>query len=249
MRSTCFPSEVEHHLAYYVYAYVDPQSDEVFYVGKGVGSRAFYHLDDPGETEKTRRIVAIRASGREPRIDILVYGLSEKEALRVEAVCIDLVGVNRLTNLVTGHGSEWGGRQSVAEIMDQFCARPVAVNDPAIAINLNRTFQYGMEPEDLYDATRGWWKVSESRVQKARYALAIFRNVVKEVYEISKWLPAGSTQFTRRVFQPEVYTGRFEFTGALAPPEVREKYVGRRVVMTGQSPIQYLNCPQKAAGG
>ena len=49
-----------------------------------------------------------------------------------------------------------------------------------------------MNETELYDATRGIWKVGEERV-KAKYAFAVFEGVIREVYEISQWLHAGST--------------------------------------------------------
>jgi len=76
-----FPPEVQRELQYYVYAYVDPRDEKVFYVGKGGGNRAFEHLDNEKETAKKQRITEIQEAGKEVRIDILVYGLTEAEAL------------------------------------------------------------------------------------------------------------------------------------------------------------------------
>ena len=39
-----FTPEVESRLQYYVYALVDPRTDQIFYVGKGVGNRFFQHI-------------------------------------------------------------------------------------------------------------------------------------------------------------------------------------------------------------
>ena len=36
--------EVESKLQYYVYALVDPRTDQIFYVGKGAGNRVFQHI-------------------------------------------------------------------------------------------------------------------------------------------------------------------------------------------------------------
>lgn len=179
-----FPPEVCEKLGYYVYAYLDPRDQAVFYVGKGKGNRAFEHLFDTSETKKVARIAAIKEAGLLPRIDILVHGLTEQEALRVEAVCIDLIGLDRLTNLVTGHGAAWGGRQQVEQIIEQYAASPAQVTDTAIGITINRTFFYGMTDQALYEATRGTWVISRQRAVLARYALAVYHGVVKEVFQI-----------------------------------------------------------------
>jgi uncharacterized protein len=55
------PGVVE-KLGYYVYLLVDPQTDRVFYVGKGTGGRCFSHVrearttvrDSKGDYEKWR---------------------------------------------------------------------------------------------------------------------------------------------------------------------------------------------------
>ena len=48
---------------YYVYVYIDPRNFEEFYYGKGKGSRKYAHVNDESDSEKTRRIKAIRKEG------------------------------------------------------------------------------------------------------------------------------------------------------------------------------------------
>ena len=45
---------------YYVYVYIDPRNLEEFYYGKGKGSRKDSHIYDESDTEKTRRMKAIK---------------------------------------------------------------------------------------------------------------------------------------------------------------------------------------------
>ena len=108
-----FTPEIIEKLGHYVYLYLDPDTDEIFYIGKGIGNRVFAHLSDSAESEKTRRIAAIRQRGREPRIELLRYGLSEHEAALVEASAIDLFGNEALTNKVRGADSRSYGRVSM----------------------------------------------------------------------------------------------------------------------------------------
>ena len=82
---TVITDEVADVLKSCVYVYIDPRNGTPFYIGKGMGNRLFAHLDDQSESEKVRRIAAIRDAGLQPRIDLLRYGLSEAEAALVEA--------------------------------------------------------------------------------------------------------------------------------------------------------------------
>lgn len=246
MKHLQFSSEVAERLGYYVYAYIDPFTKEIFYVGKGRDNRAFHHLDDLSETKKVERIKEIRNAKGEPQIEILVHGLTEADALRIEAICIDLIGFSKLTNLITGHTSSWGGRRSVEEIIDEYSAEAVEIEEDAIGITINQSYYYGMSAEELYEVTRGIWVIGERR-QSAQFVLAIYRGIVKEMYKVQNWYPAGTTEYQHRQFDPEALVGRCEFIGTVAS-RVREKYVGKRIrirkqiIKGSQNPIRYFNC-------
>ena len=51
-----FPPGVKEKLLNYVYVYVDPSNDEIFYVGKGKGDRCFAHLSEKSDGDKIQRI-------------------------------------------------------------------------------------------------------------------------------------------------------------------------------------------------
>lgn len=227
-----FPSEVAEKLGYYVYAYLDPANHEIFYIGKGRDNRAFYHLNDLQENRKVERIKRIRGAGGEPQIEILVYDLTEAEALKIEAICIDLIGFNTLTNLVTGHNSKWGGRRSVEEIIDSFSAEAVEIDEPAIGFFINKTYHYGMSAHELYEMTRGIWRVGERR-ERTQIALAIYHGIIKEVYEIQAWSPAGKTEYQHRQFDDIDLNGLYEFVGKVSTV-FREKYLCKRIRKDGQ---------------
>ncbi len=87
---------------YYVYVYIDPRNLEEFYFGKGKGSRKNAHLTDDTDSEKTRRIKAIRVEGLEPIIRVIARGLTEHEALFMESAYLWKLGKN-LTNIASGY--------------------------------------------------------------------------------------------------------------------------------------------------
>lgn len=247
MRYSNFPPETFEYLKYYVYAYIDPRNAEVFYIGKGQHNRAYDHLKDTSEKEKVWRIAEIQRTGGTPRIDILVHGLTESEALRVEAVCIDLIGIGRLTNLVTGHDATWGGRRPADDLIDELRAREVDVVEPAVAIKINKSYRYGMSPQQLYDATRGIWPVNRQRAERAHLAFALYRGVIKEVYEIERWEPAGTTPYAWEQREPitDVQRARrSEFVGHVASSKLRDVYLSGKIerALSTQFPVRYLNC-------
>lgn len=238
-------SVVTERLKYYVYLYLDPRDGSVFYVGKGKGERALSHLYDVSESAKVQKIREIRLTGLEPRIEILVHGLEdEQDALRVEAAIIDLLGKDKLTNRVRGWGSAVVGRSSLAELVTLYDPVPVQIDDPVLLIRINQLYRYGLTDQELYEVTRGVWVLSKRR-EGVRYALAVFRGVVREVYRVESWSPAGTTPYLTRPLEDVQVPGRWEFTGTLAKLDIREKYLGKNVSAnfagSSQNPVKYVN--------
>jgi uncharacterized protein len=224
-----FSPQVAEKLKYYVYLYIDPNDGRIFYVGKGQGNRVFAHLDDRQESRKVQRLDQLRAQGQEPIIEIVVHGLQDELiALRIEAAVIDLLGQRQLTNAIRGWGSRLVGRMEVSELVSQYEAIPVAVSEPAILIRINQLYRSSMSPTALYEATHGVWKLGVRR-QQAHYALAVFQGVVKAVYRIESWHPAGTTPYETRLPEQVDAPGRWEFVGEPAEAQLLEKYVGKSV--------------------
>ena len=169
--------EVFDVLKSYVYIYIDPRNDEVFYIGKGNGNRLFQHLADQTNSEKVARIDEIKQSGYEPQIDILRYGLTDFEAHLVEAAAIDLLGKTNLTNRVSGYHTTSLGRIISQELILILTAKPVEVRHKAILITINQLYRSAMTEEELYEATRGVWKVGK-RKDEAEYAMAVYQGIV-----------------------------------------------------------------------
>lgn len=240
-----FTPDTCRRLRNYVYLYRDPETGSVFYVGRGVGNRCFSHLADESDPKESRKVAIIKRlgySGRSPIIDILQSGLSERGARLLEASAIDLIGLSILSNIVGGDHNGGLGRRSVSSIIDEQNARNVNVTHKAILIRINRRYREGMSLDELYDVTRGKWKVGP-KCKRAEYALAVFEGVVKEVYKIKEWYPRiGRNQSRKQSVETE---GRREFDGDVAPQSIRRKYLGKSVrdhfSRGSQNPIKYVN--------
>ena len=237
-------------LGCYVYVYTDPRNGKPFYVGQGRGERALAHL---GEREKSRLmgdkafppikvrdkekqaiITAIYNAGKVPQIDILRYGLTEDKAHLVEAVVIDLIDKGNLTNKMSGKtGQNIGsGRTPPQELLVTLNAKSVEVEHKSVLFNLNRDYTYGMSPDALYDVTHCCWRVDRQRANKAEYAMAIHKGIVRAVYRIkdNSWYPAPNRP------------GRSGFQGEEAEESIRKKYVGNFVRLGkkgAQNPVRY----------
>lgn len=117
------------------------------------------------------------------------------------------------------------------------------IDESVIAININKTYKSGINTGELYDCTRGIWRIDLDRAENARFAFAVYQGSVKEVYEISQWHRELSTEYRNRQIEHSKSKNRFEFTGKVAPNTIRDKYIGKQMPeMHGQNPIRYYNC-------
>ncbi len=221
------PHEVAEKMKHYVYAYVRRSDMKIRYVGKGQGQRALAHL----------------ASCRY-QVEILAHALpSEDMAFRVEAALIDALGLDTLKNRIRGRHSANLGRVSLEELITRLAAKPVAIHEPSILVRVNRLYRPGMPARELYEVTRGVWAIGKRR-QTVRYAMAVYHGIVREVYRIKSWQPAGTGSYRYRSRKDVHAPGRWEFRGVVAEAGIRDRYVGRSVehlLPTGsQNPIRYV---------
>jgi uncharacterized protein len=249
-----FTSSEIKKLKFYVYVYSHPISNEIFYVGKGKGNRAFSHLVDDSENQKVKYISDLKQQGLEPKIEILSHGIENGEtALKVESAIIDLIGINNLTNKQKGFKSATLGRMTLQQIKSAYSKQIINITEPAILIRINQAFRYSMTPMELYDYTRGHWVLNPANAGKAKYAFSIYEGIIQEIYEIAGWFKAGTTYSVRENNEyvereaGDKSENRYEFVGNLASQNVRDKYkfksIGDIFKKGNSNPIMYKNLP------
>jgi len=223
----------------YVYLLIDPRNNKVFYVGEGKGNRINQHLlgaldDKTKETEKIKKIRDIESAGLKIRNMILRHGLTKKESFEVESAMIDFLGINNLTNVVSGHHTQDNGLMALEEIKIKYEAEKAVFAEPALLITINRGYRRGISSDELYEVTRKHWRVSLRRVANTKIACAVYRGIIREVYLIDRWKTS-----------PKKFKGRHYFIGQVASPAIRNKYLNKSVWETGkragQYPIKYAS--------
>jgi uncharacterized protein len=232
--SPVFAQSVIEQLGYYVYFLRDPSNKEVFYIGKGVGNRVFDHvacaLSEVNESDKIDRIRAIRKSGKSVEHFVLRHGLTQHCAFEVEAAVIDFVGIPNLSNVQSGHYSTDFGIKNTEEVIAMYSAPPFATDKPVLLININKLFDREMTEAEIYDATRQSWVVGTRR-NKAKYAVATYRGLTREVYVINDWYQVGD---------------RWGFNGVRADEAIRTSLRYKSVAGLSKrgaaNPIRYFNC-------
>ena len=226
-------------LGYYVYLLIDPETNNIFYVGKGTGNRIFAHLNNaissPQESDKLDKIRSFQAKGLQVKHVIHRHGLSEKEAFEVEASLINFIGLEELLIIKGGRHTEYRGHMSINEVIAQYEAPEIEIIEPTILFTVNSLYRRDMNEDELYEITRGNWVVGERR-NKAKFAFSVYRGNVRQVYEIHKWFPITARSKDARKQR------RWRFDGIISQDLQHyvygsvEKYVG------AQNPIRYINC-------
>lgn len=238
-----FSQKVIEALDHYVYVLVDPRDDEVFYVGKGVGNRVFQHIQEASnphnQSRKADRIREITLAGFEVIHKIIRHGLKSNDAaFEVEATAIDMLGLANLTNQQSGHYTNDFGLKTTDEIISLYEAKPLQTDLPIILVNINKKYFRGMTTDELYHAVKEKWVIGERR-QNAQFAVATYRGLTREVFEIESWYPVFSND--------DRIKSRWGFDGHIATEEVQKKLKYKSInhlFKKGEaSPIKYLNTP------
>lgn len=227
-------------LGYYVYALIDPDGG-IFYVGKGKGNRAYQHATAvlKGRTEKPEElklntIRRIHKRGRAVGVEIIRHGLNEKEAFEVEGAVIDVLRLtgHHLTNQAVGKWARSQGYARLEELRARYAATPVEITHRAMLVRISKAYRAGISDEELYTATRQWWRLSPRR--RPDYAFSVYGGIVRAVYAIDqdRW-------------EHDPVRGRWRFVGR-RDPDLETVYRWRDVSAYlpegAQNPIRYVNC-------
>jgi uncharacterized protein len=236
----------------YIYRYEDPQTNLVFYVGRGKGNRVFAHLFEadaniPGP--KTDRIRQIWNAGNDVNIVIHRHGLSEEQAILAEQVLIDAYpsalrdrefdGDGGLTNKVRGAGVEFGSENAFS-LNQRYSAEAATVDFPCLVVFLTYGWieskpnrDKSADQQQLYEKTRGNWAgINPTKYSTVRHAIAVANGIIRQVYEIdpNTWksstiTPDGmsiSPRMRRWNFEGKVADDKAHLIGKLSPI-VRQK--------------------------
>ena len=111
------------------------------------------------------------------------------------------------------------------------------VDERAVLIRIPRLYRPTMTREQLYEATRKWWRLNPHR--DPDYALSIYQGVVKAVYRIDDWEQPPLAERVGRLER------RWAFIG-VPDVELERKYVGIDVSQYfsrgNSNPVRYVNC-------
>jgi hypothetical protein len=218
-------------LGHYVYLLIDPRDRWVFYVGKGHGDRCLQHFLEDDPSDKVRRIREIEALGLDVGVEIIRHGLASKdEAYLLEAVVIDALGKDTLTNIAPGHGSSVYGRATLEDLVSRYQPEEAEIRHRVIFLKLAQTYRKGMSAQELYEVARGVWPFNPDYANKYDYAICVHEGLVVEVFRTHSWQKSDPLHYpTRTDLVPSDFESTCEFEGEPAEPDVRAHYIGKSV--------------------
>jgi hypothetical protein len=232
-------------LGYYVYALVNPLTNKVFYIGKGIDNRVFSHKIDVLENKselgslKKNEIKEILENDLDVKHIIIRHGLSEKEAFLLEATLIDYHNFSdsKLTNEVAGHYSSFYGIKSADEIIRQYNAPKLErLVHNVIIININRQYsKVKNSVNGIYEATKESWVIKKNRIHQLEYALSEYQGIIIGVFKINDWYGVST--------EDNKINRRLGFNGEEANAEIKALYLNKSIAHVkkpgASNPIRY----------
>ena len=145
---------------------------------------------------KVETIRAIHAAGKEVESFIIQHGLTNDEhAFQTESAVYGILRLLNehpdqdlfsLTNLIQPPTFEDFGLMSVQDVLSIYGepADGLLIPHNSVFIKPSRLWRKGMPNEELWESTRGWWRLSESRIQSIRYVFAVPNFVIRAAWEV-----------------------------------------------------------------
>ena len=228
------------HLKYYVYLLIDPETDEPFYVGKGIGNRVFKHVqcaleDEDTPNKKYEEIRRILAKRNKVKHLIVRHGLTEKNAFEIESALIDTFKfIPKFNNYARGNinggiNSIERGLMTANEIIRLYNAEILSeIGQNCVIININKTYKRGSGENAIYNATKEIWNIKEKRRNQIEYVLSEYKGLIVEVFKVKKWYSKKRGYNTGDKKYGQTYLG-YGFEGIIAEEFERNKYVNKTI--------------------
>ncbi len=220
-----FPKEAFETIGCYVYRLIDPRNGKTFYVGKGQKNRVFDHIkgdlkfetDEDEISTKMQTIRDIHQEGKEVIHIIHRFGMTQSEALEVEAALIDVYD-NSLTNIQSGYNPDRGIMN--AEDLIRIFEVPEYEEPEGIDYIIIKTKNSTIEINgSLYEATRRAWKLKLDTANQYPYVISTIDGIVKEVYKVDRW-------YLSDINDPK---SRIQFDGVVAPNNIRTLFINKKI--------------------
>lgn len=252
---TEFDEEICKKVDYYVYRLIDPRNGQTFYVGKGKGNRVFQHIkaakdkkdlehlaqkekDDSEELKvnlKIKTIQAIHNTGLEVLHVIHRHGLTEEDALVVEAALID--AYPGLTNIQNGKDSGEYGCRSVEEIIGFYKADEVEFTDKDKLLLIKITDESIESRGNIYEAVRKFWILNPQRAKQAQYVLAVKGGIVEGIFTVNEkgWQSEGNSS-NRYFFEGDEVNKDEDLVNRFMKHRIPDKYRKKGAA----NPVRYV---------
>jgi uncharacterized protein len=104
---------------------------------------------------------------------------------------------------------------------------------PAVVLRIRQRWRPGMDQDDVYDASHGWWVVGPRRDQ-CEYAIVVAQGIVRGAFRIDGWQPRPGD---------DPKNPKWGFVGAPAPDlqHLLGTDVSDMFVKGNANPVLYLN--------
>jgi len=198
-------------LGLYVYALRDPRDEKLFYVGQGERDRVLSHFKEAenalnggkvleGSRSKIARILDIWSTDQDVEWVIIAHGLKNREiANYIESSVYDAIGESQngpTLNAITPPKSSL----LLPDDVRLLSAEPVNPATPFEKVFIFPIHNSVRRQEDIYEATRYRWRVTEANRTTPAYAVGINAAFSVGSFVIKAWTDLGN--------------GRCEFIGA-----------------------------------